>query len=653
MSVVVFDTRTVLADGDTLSTWVGGALNTVDFAEATGSISAANNIGTLQIYFGTTLDLTGTLVYFWSANNATQNSWITGANSSHALWLSDNTNSIAFFQAGNDRDVFKHADNQVLFQCFTLDPDYATIKDTAGETFASAGSFANLNFAALTQVGGYYVTLSKALAGGSNNFADVIRYGNDGIVVHGGSSVDPGTILEVVVEDRSTVSGRALGIIREYTAGAYGCQGTLQFGITGGSPVTGGSPAYTWFEDSNISITYEDRDIGDDKLRFQVNGSSIAGQETHFILSNSTISSARPAVTVDMSGDGIDELFLTSVTFTGLKNPMFFPTDTSVAGSPQGLLGNHLIITGTFNDCGMIDPGTTQFNNNTISNSTTFSVIGSPSGTLAGALLIDVDGTGNLSNLAFSNTDTVGSPIIGHAVYVAATGSYTFDTFTYSGYASIDGSTGTEAVFNDSGGAVTITISGGDIPSVRNGVGATTVVIAGAVTTLFHIQDSTGLSIENARVHVRASDGTGPQPFEESVTIISAGSPVVATVSHATHGLSSGNKVLISGASPQEYNGVHTITLTGGSPLGGYTYPVFNSSPQTPTGTITSTGVIIDGLTDVSGNISDTRTFASNQPIEGNVRKSTIAPYYKSSNIINTINNTGGLSSTITMILDQ
>lgn len=514
MSVLVFDTRTVIDQGDIATNWTGGTLNTVDFAESDGSISAANNIGTIQIFWQAgspggpqAVDLLADgneLVYFWSANNATQNSFNAGANSSHALWLSDQTNSIAFFQAGNDRDVFKHADTQVLFQCFVLDADFAATKDTAGETFESAGTFAALNLSNITQIGGYYVTLSKALAGGSNNFADVIRVGNDGIVVHGGTSADPGTVLDVVVEDRSKADSRALGIIREYTAGAFGCQGTLQFGITGGSPVTGGSPSFTWFDDSNISITFENRDIGDDKLRFVVNGSATAGQFTHFGLSNSTISSARPAVTIDMSGIGIDELFLTSVTFTQLRNPLFFPTDTSAAGSPQGVLGNHIIINSTFNACGRVDPGTTEFSLNTISNSTAFANIGSPNGLLTGSLLLDSDGTDNISDLIFINTGSPGS----HAIYISDTGTYDFTNFTYTGFAAIDGSTGTEAVFNDSGGAVTINVSGGDTPSVRNGAGASTLVVA-SVTVTITVLDVAGVPIANAQTAVfLVSDGT-------------------------------------------------------------------------------------------------------------------------------------------------
>lgn len=64
--------------------------------------------------------------------------------------------------------------------------------------------------------------------------------------------------------------------------------------------------------------------------------------------------------------------------------------------------------------------------------------------------------------------------------------------------------------------------------------------------------------------------------------------------------------------------------------------------------------VIIDKeLTNVSGIASDTRSYASDQPIEGRIRLSTIAPYYKTAPVAGTIDNVTGLSLTIQMIPDE
>lgn len=70
-------------------------------------------------------------------------------------------------------------------------------------------------------------------------------------------------------------------------------------------------------------------------------------------------------------------------------------------------------------------------------------------------------------------------------------------------------------------------------------------------------------------------------------------------------------------------------------------------------GPLTAGAIIISGVTDVNGEISDTRSIASNQPIKGRVRLSTTAPFYKNSSVVGTINNLSGLSLTVQMIPDQ
>jgi hypothetical protein len=63
--------------------------------------------------------------------------------------------------------------------------------------------------------------------------------------------------------------------------------------------------------------------------------------------------------------------------------------------------------------------------------------------------------------------------------------------------------------------------------------------------------------------------------------------------------------------------------------------------------------VIINTLTDSNGQVSDTRSLASNQPITGYARKSSASPLYKNAPITGTINNGSGLSITSLMIPDE
>ncbi len=100
----------------------------------------------------------------------------------------------------------------------------------------------------------------------------------------------------------------------------------------------------------------------------------------------------------------------------------------------------------------------------------------------------------NISGCSFTSSGT------GHAIEITAPGTYTFSGNLFSGY----GSTGTTnaAIYNNSGGSVTLNISGGgDVPTYRNGAGASTSVVAAANVTL------TGLV---AGSEVRAYLGTDP-----------------------------------------------------------------------------------------------------------------------------------------------
>lgn len=70
----------------------------------------------------------------------------------------------------------------------------------------------------------------------------------------------------------------------------------------------------------------------------------------------------------------------------------------------------------------------------------------------------------------------------GHAIEITTPGTYTFSGNTFSGYGSA-GSTDA-AIYNNSGGAVTLNITGGGgTPTVRNGAGASTTIVSGVALT--------------------------------------------------------------------------------------------------------------------------------------------------------------------------
>lgn len=235
----------------------------------------------------------------------------------------------------------------------------------------------------------------------------------------------------------------------------------------------------------------------------------------------------------------------------------------------------------------------------------------------------------------------------GHGLEITGTAAnMTLTDNTWTGYAGSDGSTGNEAIYvNIASGSMNLTISGGTIPSIRT-AGATVTVIAGAVSASINVKDTAGANIENARVHVVAAAG-GPFPSDVTVTIANSGT--TATVTHTAHGMATNDKVRIKGASHLANNGVFQITVTNANT---YTYTMGSAPGSNPTGTIKATFVVLDGLTDASGNITMSRVFSSDQPITGRVRKSSGSPLYRTGAVSGTVDSGTGFSTTVQMIAD-
>jgi hypothetical protein len=76
---------------------------------------------------------------------------------------------------------------------------------------------------------------------------------------------------------------------------------------------------------------------------------------------------------------------------------------------------------------------------------------------------------GNITDCDFTSAGT------GHAIEISATGTFTFYGNTFTGYGA--DTTTNAAIYNNSGGAVTLTIDGAT-PTVRNGAGASTTIAA-------------------------------------------------------------------------------------------------------------------------------------------------------------------------------
>lgn len=281
--------------------------------------------------------------------------------------------------------------------------------------------------------------------------------------------------------------------------------------------------------------------------------------------------------------------------------------------------------TSVFNNCGQITPNTGIFKTNTISN-----YVGT-----SGAILYPTTDV-NISGLSFIICDN-------GVEYDATSDSTTpsFNDFTF------DDAAGNYDVNNTSGSAVSIGNANGSNANSYNPGGSVVTFLANPVTLTVTVQNASGVKIQDARVLVTVLSG-GSYPFEETVTLSRVTTTV--SVSHTAHGMANGDLVVIENANENEYNGVQTISNV---TINAYDYTIATTPSSPATGTILATTAIISDLTDIDGKVTDTRTYSIDQPLGGRVRKSTTSPFYKTGNIVGTVDKDNGVPLTIVMQTDE
>jgi len=482
MAVTVTDLRnggTIIDGADAITGWSSGesfSLFTTepDPIESTGHLGVivSKTSAYLEHTHGSTIDGSGAgiLVYLWVLNRGAP---LATASGGLGVAIGDGTNLIGYWLAGGDNKGFTHDTGQPYYQCLLLDTSLLP----AGFT-EWIGSAASLSLNALTQFGLHVDNgAAKAVGGVANFFVDILRVGNEGLEITGGTTSDRGTFAEIAADDADTADGKAYGIIRAVSAGVYGVQGPLTFGDTAGA-------SDVYFDDDGSTVIFENRFIADDKYFFAVEGAS--GQTNVWNMSNGTIKSAGPQVLTTFNGGDIDTLTIDNVAFDSLGKSITFSNAADASG--------HSVTGSSFFQCGQVDPGDVTFTNNSFLDSNT---------PTDGAMLLDGDGTANMSGLSF--TTTLGYGYTGAAIYITATGTYTFTNFSFTGYGSTG--SGTAAVYNASGGEVTIQVSGGTAPTYDNGPGATTFIIS-TKTIDYHVENADGADVENAQVYIQKQTPT-------------------------------------------------------------------------------------------------------------------------------------------------
>lgn len=555
MAVLVTDNRTVRNEADANTGWVGTTtLFTTDPVpvEATGELGATVGVAIFDAYHtATATSLINHVIYCWVFSRLALGN-TNDANGGLMIYVSDGTNAGAWKVAGADRAAFRHDTGPTGWQCPALD----TTSLPASPVNRLGGGGASVNFSSVTGVGTTVNSLVAAPGMNPTYLVDIIRIldvsVNNGcaLTITSGSSTNPGTFLEITTEDRSQANLKAHGIIRELGTGVYGVQGPLMFG-------TGSGTNSSWFEDKNSTVIFEDRgfrnnlykifiaDNGTGTTTFKLgdkvgSGASATGQNGCFLIAPPGVGAEFDAAT----DTNVTDVFIYGSTFSGFTNGIRLNNN-------QEFIGNIV------SDSGTLLPGTgsgaylfnTSFNNLSVSSSISSSVYWNTESDTSGR----VDGT------SFT-MGSVGSHAIELGPKTPSTISLTDVLFT--GYEGTGGSNPTpssgptgSAIYNNSGKTITINISGGTLPSVRNGASATTVISATVSISVTGLKDNTEVRVYEA--------GTTTE---------------VAGVENATDGTTD-NRTFTFSATPEALLDIVIISLEyENQRLDGYTVPSTNSS---------------------------------------------------------------------------
>ena len=435
-------------------------------------------------------------------------------------------------------------------------------------TATESGTIGGGNGGSFRYFGSVPYTLNE-ISKGTPSAVDAIRYGRGEISVtgSGGSfaelaqyndynagSTPPGT------SSTSVDSGRhRLGLFQE-AAGTYLWKGLMSLGITATS-VT--------FSDSNETIIIDDCPhtyAAFNKVEINNASSSVTLTNITFISTASTSVALGQFEVIDNA-----TVALTGCSFNDMGS--------------FGFLSNTTVTNSTFNTCGLITTGGAT-------------MTGCAFNSLTGAVGVTASSPANaakISGCTFSSDGT------GNGLEITGTAAnLTLTDVDFTGYSlTVDAN---KAIYvNISTGTVNLTISGGSGVTADSHVrtaGATVNVITGAVDVTVKAVDDNGDPIQSATAHLRASNGTGPFPYQAAVTITRA--TTTATVSHTSHGMASNDKVLLRGISDKtEDDTVHQITVTG---TNSYTYTTTDSGSTSYTGTT----FLVDGQDETSYDNSPT-----------------------------------------------
>ena len=366
----------------------------------------------------------------------------------------------AWYVGGNDKGLYPYGG----WQCHAANPT-VTPDDTAGTPTTTY------------QYIGAAVNVTTGPKKGETHQVDALRYGRCSSIFTLGELADPATIVGFAALNDAQAA--RWGLIQK-VEGGYKWQGRMQLG-------TAATAVYFSDTNKNIFVGFTPKVTRNFNL-IEINNSSSYVSMRGFTFQ---------VIDTDTASDGwfrmVDPatLYLTDCSFIDMDR-FIFNYDT-----------NPVELTGCiFRRCNYIVQNEAVFDGCTFSNS--------PS-----AIFMYADDISLISNCDFVSTGT------GHAIELSpdhAGNTYSFDGNTFTAYTSANGTTGNEAIYNNSGGAVTINLTNtNSVPSYRNGTNASTTVNLTVTLTLTGIVSGSEVRIQTARgtspsgaelFHVETTDGT-------------------------------------------------------------------------------------------------------------------------------------------------
>ena len=474
-----------------------------------------------------------------------------------------------------------------------------------------------------------------------NCFVDFVRRINDGDPCFRISGTNATTDLgwsEIADLDATNTAGLFVRI-----PGGYSCIAPFALGDGGGATTTAFTEAQgeslVWLDmpvaAGHYGIICQGNGTGTTNITI---GNVVGSGDDRQGVKGGTISTAGPSWTFNCATDiaDLDTVNLYGINFSGARKG--FDLDD----------GNKTtIVSCIWANCGNIVPGTTNSGAELLSCTIIDPEDDDDSGN-SGLLLQNT--THNLKKISLI---TSGTPTTQHMIEFTQAADYSITLSGFNWFGSYASSTIWHGENSGLNADVTVNPTDGSNPTeseFENTDSGTVTVSTTPVTALVNVKDNTKTNLQNARVYLKASSGAGPMPFQDSVTITRSGT--VATAAHTAHGMETGDKVVLKGITDktEDNNGTHTITVTGSN---AYTFVTTDSGSTSYTGTIISTWVAIDALTDASGNASRVKSYLSDQPVDGWARKSTASPRFKSFPIAGTIDNADGLSINVQMVLNE